>query len=62
MRIKDLIRELLNEDMEDDLYLRYEDGEGKIVYFTPEGICFDSDRFQSVKGVKYTTVNLTDVE
>ena len=60
MRIKELILELLNEDMNDQLYFRFEDEQGRIVYFTPEGICFDSDRFQSVRGVKYTTINLND--
>jgi hypothetical protein len=60
MRIKDLISELLNEDMNEEIYFRYEDELGRIVYFAPDGICFDSDRFQSVRGVKYTTVILTD--
>jgi len=60
MRIKELILELLNEDINDQLYFRFEDEQGRIVYFTPEGVCCNSDRFKDAWGVKYTTVNLND--
>jgi hypothetical protein len=60
MKIKELILELLNEDMSEDLYFRYEDDAGNIRYFYPDGICFDSDRFQNTHGVKYVTIALED--
>jgi hypothetical protein len=60
MTIKELILELLNEDMGEYLYFRYEDEAGNVRFFHPNGICFDSDRFQNIRGAKYTTISLDD--
>jgi hypothetical protein len=39
MIVRDVIVQLLSENMSDELYFRYEDDNGNIRYFQTDGVC-----------------------